>query len=163
MAESTKSRLTFKNFGGIYQLQVQDAADLSQIQTLEPARWAATSAPVGDLRCDPVVLALLDPAKKGRIRTDEEIKGLKIQDPAAIEKLLMDAPLARPRATGVLPLGGELNPYYREKLEQLRQSVLPLVLGRTVEELTRSTWAGDLLMGGGIALAAVSSNRCAIG
>jgi hypothetical protein len=60
--------MVFKNFGGIHQLQVADAEDLGRIDGLDPARWAATSAPLRDLHCDPAFLDFLDPGKAGRIR-----------------------------------------------------------------------------------------------
>ncbi|HVY62825.1 MAG TPA: hypothetical protein VHF22_14305, partial [Planctomycetota bacterium] len=65
--------MTFRNFGGVYQLEIRDAADLALIQTLDPARWAATSAPVRDLQCDPAFLAFVDSEKKGRIRVSQLI------------------------------------------------------------------------------------------
>jgi hypothetical protein len=47
--------MRFRNFGGIHQLVIADAADLARIHDLDAARWAATSAPLSDLRCDPAL------------------------------------------------------------------------------------------------------------
>lgn len=63
--------MTFHNFGGLFQLEVRDAQDLAAIDRLDPAQWAATSAPAADLRCDPGFLAALDPEKNGRIRVSQ--------------------------------------------------------------------------------------------
>lgn len=60
-----------RNFGGMHQLVIQDAADLARIHLLDPARWAATSAPVRDLHCDAGLLQCLDPKGTGRIRVED--------------------------------------------------------------------------------------------
>jgi len=65
---ATTRPLTVRNFGGISQVQVLDDQDLARIDSLDPARWAATSAPLGDLHCDPAFLAYVDADGKGRIR-----------------------------------------------------------------------------------------------
>ena len=65
------SRLVFKNYGGSYQLRIQDAQDLEKIQTLDETRWAATSIPVSSLNCDNTFTSNVDTDKNGRIRTDE--------------------------------------------------------------------------------------------
>ena len=44
--------MRFRNFGGIYQFQITNEEDLAKIDVLDPARWAATSAPLHDLHCD---------------------------------------------------------------------------------------------------------------
>lgn len=60
-----------RNFGGLHQLVIEDATDLARIHLLDPARWAATSAPVRDLHCDPGLLRCLDPKGTGRIRVED--------------------------------------------------------------------------------------------
>jgi len=46
------SKLIFKNYGGSYQLRIQNAQDLEKIHALDDARWAATSVPINSLNCD---------------------------------------------------------------------------------------------------------------
>jgi hypothetical protein len=41
--------MRFRNIGGIYQFMVNDEDDLAQFDALDPARWAATSAPITGL------------------------------------------------------------------------------------------------------------------
>ena len=65
--------LILRNFGGVQQLVVSSEADLAAIDALDPARWAATSAPLRDLHCDPAFLAFVDTAGNGRIRVKELI------------------------------------------------------------------------------------------
>ena len=67
--------MRFRNFGGIHQFMVGDEGDLARIDSLDPARWAATSAPLRDLHCDPAFLAALDPDGTGRIRVSQLIAG----------------------------------------------------------------------------------------
>jgi hypothetical protein len=63
--------MLFRNYGGISQFSVVDEQDLAAIDALDPARWAATSAPLHDLHCDPAFLAALDPDSTGRIRVSQ--------------------------------------------------------------------------------------------
>lgn len=65
------SQLIFKNYGGSYQLRIQDAQDLEKIQVLDDAHWAATSILIKSLNCDNVFLSYVDTDQNGRIRTDE--------------------------------------------------------------------------------------------
>lgn len=65
------SKLIFKNYGGSFQLRIQDAEDLEKIQVLDEAHWAATSIPINSLNCDSAFLCYVDTDKNGRIRTDE--------------------------------------------------------------------------------------------
>jgi len=66
--------MRFSNFGGIHQFVVSGAADLEQIDALDPARWAATSAPLDDLHCDAGFLAYVDAESTGRVRVAQIIK-----------------------------------------------------------------------------------------
>jgi hypothetical protein len=63
--------MTFRNYGGAYQLRIESADDLRLALDLPEALWVATSAPVAGLACDPVFLNYLDSDRDGRIRTDE--------------------------------------------------------------------------------------------
>ncbi len=65
------SQLIFKNYGGSYQLRIQNAQDLEKIQVLDEAHWAATSVPINSLNCDAVFTSYMDTDKNGRIRTNE--------------------------------------------------------------------------------------------
>lgn len=62
------AKMRFRNFGGIHQFVVATADDLDRIDDLDPARWAATSAPLDDLHCDPKFLAKIDPEGTKRVR-----------------------------------------------------------------------------------------------
>ena len=63
--------MRFRNFGGIHQFVVADEEDLARIDDLDPARWAATSAPLADLHCDGAFLGYLDPEGTGRLRVSQ--------------------------------------------------------------------------------------------
>ncbi len=65
------SQLIFKNYGGSYQLRIQDVQDLEKVQGLDETHWAATSVPIDSLSCDSTVVSYIDTDKNGRIRTDE--------------------------------------------------------------------------------------------
>ena len=60
--------MRFRNFGGIYQFQITNEEDLAKIDALDPARWAATSAPLHDLHCDADFLKYIDAEGTGRVR-----------------------------------------------------------------------------------------------
>ncbi len=65
------SQLIFKNYGKSYQLRIQDAQDLENIQALDETHWAATSVPIDSLNCDATFVSYVDTDKNGRIRTNE--------------------------------------------------------------------------------------------
>jgi len=65
------AQFTFKNYGGSYQLRLQNADDLEKIQKLNESLWAATSIPIDALNCDRKFATYIDSDKNGRIRTDE--------------------------------------------------------------------------------------------
>ncbi len=54
MPDSTP--MVFRNYGGNYQLRIEDAGDLALVLDLDPARWAATSVQIDTLQCDPAFL-----------------------------------------------------------------------------------------------------------
>lgn len=63
--------MLFRNFGGIHQFVVQNASDLARISSLDPARWAATSAPLQHWHCDPALAQALDPTGSQRLRVGQ--------------------------------------------------------------------------------------------
>ena len=81
--------MEFRTVGKTFQLVVDSGRDFQDILDLDEALWGATSAPAAIFDGDPVFLGLLDPAKTGRI-TSNEIKGAirwlldKIRRPEAI-------------------------------------------------------------------------------
>lgn len=60
-----------RNYGGIWQVSVQSAADLARVAAIDPARWAAVSAPADDLQCDPTFLRHADGDGTGRVRVEQ--------------------------------------------------------------------------------------------
>ena len=65
------SRPVFRKYGVIEQLQISTVEDMERLETLDEARWAATSVPNEQLFCDPALLSYLDTDKNGRIRVHE--------------------------------------------------------------------------------------------
>ncbi len=65
------SRMICRNYGGSYQLRIQNAEDLEKIQVLDEVHWAATSIPTDSLNCDKAFIAYVDTDKNGRIRPAE--------------------------------------------------------------------------------------------
>src|SRR5262249_23747800 len=63
--------MIFRRYGRTYQLRIESPTDLEEIQELDKARWAATSAPIEQLYADPAVLKYIDTDKNGRIRVEE--------------------------------------------------------------------------------------------
>lgn len=90
------------------------------------------------LQCD---LLHEEPAVAGRFRLDEEeAKAFDVGDPAAIAARLRGAPLATPRADGVLDLEGPVNPAWAAEMGQVRRVVVGPVAGEGTTTLTRATW-----------------------
>ncbi|MBK6534797.1 MAG: hypothetical protein IPF99_36240 [Deltaproteobacteria bacterium] len=67
-------KMLFRNFGGIHQFMVGDEGDLARIDEIDPARWAATSAPLTDLHCDEGFLRYVDPGTTGRVRVSQIVE-----------------------------------------------------------------------------------------
>ena len=65
------SRMICRNYGGSYQLRIQNAEDLEKIQVFDEVHWAATSIPTDSLNCDKEFTAYVDTDKNGRIRPAE--------------------------------------------------------------------------------------------
>jgi len=65
------SRITCRNYGGNFQLRIQNAEDMEHINVLEEVHWAATSIPTHSLNCDKVFIAYIDTDKNDRIRPAE--------------------------------------------------------------------------------------------
>lgn len=62
--------IVFRNYGGIHQLRIESAEDLSLIHHLHPALWAATSVQLESLQCDPIFLKYLNQDGHGSIRSE---------------------------------------------------------------------------------------------
>ncbi len=69
-----------------------------------------------------------------------ELEALDFGDPAAIEQLLKDAPLAEPRADRFLAFADRINPHYAESLSELRAKVIQPVLGGPEATLSQQQW-----------------------
>ncbi|MCB9666439.1 MAG: hypothetical protein H6732_20180 [Alphaproteobacteria bacterium] len=65
------SRWVFRRYGFIEHLRLTEVEDLEHIEDLDKARWAATSAPIEQLQCDPDLLRVLDSDGNARIRVEE--------------------------------------------------------------------------------------------
>jgi hypothetical protein len=70
----------------------------------------------------------------------EEIAKLAIDDASKIQRQLAEAPLAPPRADGLLAADAAANPYYEVRLRRLRETVLSRALGHADQALTRDLW-----------------------
>ncbi len=90
----------FKKFGGSYQLVLSSAADLPQILTLDPGRWAALGAPFTAFSCDPAFLRCLDADGNAFIRIDDLQAALRYAFDlfAGLEPLERTAPELEPAA-----------------------------------------------------------------
>ena len=83
-------------------------------------------------------LLRLDPAHEKRFKLDpDNLPPLDIRDKAAVEDTLYSAPLAAPNRSAELDLTGELNPGYRENLQNFSKLF-------AVEKLTPDSWT-DIL------------------
>lgn len=67
---------SFQRLGGSYQLLIAGSADFESVLSLDESQWAATSAPIDSLNCDPEFLSFVDDDFNGRVRTDEVKRSL---------------------------------------------------------------------------------------
>lgn len=68
---SRNQAYAFENYGGTYQLRIESEKDLQALTDLPAPFWMATSAPLSQLACDPVLLSRLDKDDIGRIHSNE--------------------------------------------------------------------------------------------
>jgi len=71
MKEAGDTRMRLHRYGRVYQLRLEDPADLDHVLALGESLWMATSAPVDAFACDKVFLDFVDSDHNGRIRCDE--------------------------------------------------------------------------------------------
>lgn len=65
------SRPIFRKYASFAQLQIATLEDMERLETLDEARWTATSVPIEQLVADPALLAYVDTDHNGRIRVVE--------------------------------------------------------------------------------------------
>lgn len=66
-----KPKFVFENYGGSYQLRIRSAEDLTALDELDEPFWIATSAPLNQFSCDPVLLRRIDSNHNDRIHSSE--------------------------------------------------------------------------------------------
>jgi len=79
------------NYGGQYQIRIENARDIEKALELSNACWMATSAPCDVFDCDAAFLKFVDTDVNGRIRTDELRAAIKwmlglLQDRSGIDE-----------------------------------------------------------------------------
>lgn len=72
--------------------------------------------------------------------SESELQGVNLSDPAAIQEMLKNAPLAKPSCEFVLRLDKSVNPHYAMQIDQLRARVLQPLLGTETAELSEEQW-----------------------
>ncbi len=102
----------FFRTGGLDQVALETAADLANLEQLDPKLWVALSCPVKGLELDERTLALIDADSDGRIRVPELLAavkwaGARLKDPAVLlqgaDGLALDAIAAdRPEGSALL-------------------------------------------------------------
>ena len=83
----------------------------------------------------------LDPALAQRFGSSpEQLSQMDLNDPAIIQDVLEQAPLAPPHPQHEIDLDATVNPAYSESLARLREAVLEPILGTAVSSLTENAW-----------------------
>lgn len=68
---------SFENFGSSLHFKIKDYCDLEAVLELDEALWIATTAPISNLKIDPVFLSLLDADEDERLRAEEIKDGIR--------------------------------------------------------------------------------------
>ncbi len=76
----SKGNMVIQKVGGSYQYMINSAVDLQRLESLDPALWAASSAPCSSLNCDQKFLKYLDSDSSGRINISDVLKAWKWQE-----------------------------------------------------------------------------------
>ncbi len=96
--EENKHIWQFYRYGGIDQVELESAEDLTKLNELDPKLWAAMTCPVSNVDYDTQTLTYLDTDGDKRIKIPEIIAGVNwissiLKDPASIRKPEEDLPL----------------------------------------------------------------------
>lgn len=75
----SQTEIQLQNIGGTYQHVIRRATDLRLIEKLDPALWAAVSAPLSSFNCDARLLSYLDADRSGRINISDLMTAWKWQ------------------------------------------------------------------------------------
>ena len=97
-SEEKKHIWNFYRYGGIDQVELSTAEDLTKLNELDPKLWAAMTCPVSNVDYDQQTLTYLDTDGDKRIKIPEIIAGVNwissiLKDPASIKKPEEDLPL----------------------------------------------------------------------
>ncbi len=83
----------------------------------------------------------MDPRISGQVPlSDDELKELDFSDPAVIDGMLKDAPLAEPSPDLVLDFSKQINPYYENRISLIWKQVIEPVLKRPAGRLAMKEW-----------------------
>ena len=97
-SEEKKHIWNFYRYGGIDQVELATADDLTKLSELDPKLWAAMTCPVSNVDYDQQTLTYLDTDGDKRIKIPEIIAGVNwissiLKDPASIKNPEQDLPL----------------------------------------------------------------------
>ncbi len=146
---SKKHPVEFRNIGGSFQFSAAKPEDIPAILELDPALWAALSAPVSALNADPRFLNYLDNDKSGHICVDDVRAAIRV-----VLKYLQDlAPLADDATPG-LPLAAinqedADSKTLLEFIDRLKEALVkddclqPNLVEAKLAEVTASPFKGD--------------------
>ncbi|MBN2643560.1 MAG: hypothetical protein JXR78_18050 [Victivallales bacterium] len=86
-----ETEIQLQNIGGAYQHVISRASDLRLIEKLDPALWAAVSAPLSSFNCDARFLSCLDADGSGRINISDLMNAWKWQKASLADISVIDA------------------------------------------------------------------------
>ncbi|CAK7054135.1 MAG: hypothetical protein DELT_01138 [Desulfovibrio sp.] len=144
----------FHRLGGLDQLTLRTAEELSHLGELNPKLWVALSCPATGLEFDKRTLALIDQDKDGRIRLPEVVEAVswltaRLADPAS----MVDAPNELPldRITPETPEGANLLHTAKSVLETLGKPEATAItyedVAKALETAEKNTFNGDGVIG----------------
>ena len=99
MEQNDKVPWAFHRLGGMDQVTLETAGELSRLRELDPKLWAALSCPASGLEFDARTLELLDTDADGRIRIPEVLEAMdwvceRLTDPAELAQRMDALPLS---------------------------------------------------------------------
>ena len=99
MQQNEKVTWAFHRLGGMDQVTLETAGELSRLRELDPKLWAALSCPASGLEFDSRTLELLDSDRDGRIRIPEVLEAMdwvceRLTDPSELAQRPEALPLS---------------------------------------------------------------------
>lgn len=171
--KNQNNKRIFRKVGGSFQLLLNSPAELEDVLALDPALWAALSAPASVFQTDAKFMQYLEQDGNGMIRLDDVQQAVRFLDERIADWSVLNdvtAVLAPEALTGK-PAGNTMKERLPEVLPEVGETVTLQAVSARIGELTGGGLRGDGILrsaavpgqGAGLFNAMTKSGFCTVG